>query len=317
MGHDSEIYFGNNILAESTPFEGESDDEPEEWQIVITFHSYGDDSADASRTRAFAVAAIIAPEAIWSSLEAAWVNRNCHFPFHATDCDSDGGIYKERDHKHNKRLYKDCITLLAESGAFGFAYVIDLAGREEFFPDTEPELHYHWCYQRLIYRMAEFFGSRGISKIKFNFDNRVDIVANASAAYSLMVADDEFPYRHVLEERVEFLCSTKYPRIQVGDIYTREVMKHLDNMVGPVKREERKSFTALRETGRFDAQFFMREAWEDKRRKFDEIQQKAGFTFKEYEDWLKLKKRIHNTSNMFEFLAWLNVCDAKRKADGK
>jgi hypothetical protein len=189
-----------------------------------------------------------------------------------------------------------------------------MAGRNEFFPETPKELHYHWCYQRLIYRMAEFFGDRGISKIKFNFDNRLDVVASASVAYSLMVNDADFPYRHLLEERVEFLCSTKYPRIQVGDLYAREVMKHLDNMVGPVKREERKSFTALRQSGRFDAQFYMREAWEDKRRKFDEIQKQAGFTFKEYEDWLQKRNRNHNASSTFEFLAWLSARDAGQLA---
>lgn len=283
---------------------------------MITFHSYGDDSADSLCERSFAVAAVIAPEEIWSSLEAAWVLRNCHFPFHATDCDSDGGIYRHRDHEQNKKLYRDCITLLAESGAFGFAYVIDMAGRAEFFSDTDKELHYHWCYQRLIYRMAEFFGRRGISKIRFSFDNRLDVVTNAKAAYSLMVADDDFPYRNLLEEKVEFLCSTEHPRIQIGDLYAREVMKHLDNMVGPVKREERKSFTALRVSGRFDAQFFMREAWEDKRRKFEEIQKRAGFTFQEYEEWLKQKGRADNIGNRFEFLASLNIRDDKTSYEG-
>jgi hypothetical protein len=278
---------------------------------MTTYRSYGDDSADAECERVFAVAAVVAPEELWSRLEEAWGNINNNLPFHATDCDSDNGIYKERDHQQNKKLYRDCITLLTDSGAFGFAYAIDLAGREEFFPDTDKQLHYHWCYERVIRRIATFLGSRGISKVEFSFDNRLDIVSNAKTVYSLITSDEEFSYRQVLGERVEFLSSAKFPRIQLGDLYAREVMKHLDNMVGPRKREERKSFTALRNSGRFDVEFFMREAWQDKRRKFNDIQKHAGFTFDDYEKWLSRKCRTDNVSNRFEFLAWLDARDAK------
>ena len=129
------------------------------------------------------------------------------------------------------------------------------------------------------------------------------------------MADNEFPFRSVLDEKVEFLSSTKSPRIQVGDLYAREVMKHLDNMVGPVKRDERKSFTALRESGRFDAQFFMREAWEDKRRKFEEIEMRAGFTVREYERWLQQKQHPDSVNNRIEFLTWLTIRDVNADSD--
>jgi len=279
---------------------------------MITLLSYGDDSADAQCERVFAVAAVVAPESLWRPLEEAWLVRNDHLAFHATDCDSDNGIYTNRHHQQNKELYRDCIKLLAESGAFGFAYAIDIAGRDEFFPDTEKELHYHWCYGRLIRNIATFLGRLGITKVEFSFDNRLDIVNNATAVYSLMTSDEEFPYRHLLSKKVEFLSSAKHSRIQVGDLYAREVMKHLDNMVGPVRREERKSFTALRESGRFGAEFFMREAWQDKRRKFDEIQQRAGFTSRDYEQWLCKRGRTDNVGARFEFLASLNLRDAKK-----
>lgn len=282
--------------------------------MLITAHSYGDDSSDETRQRVFTVAAVVASEPAWKDLEGAWVYRNCGFPFHASDCDSNQGIYKNRPNSANKDLYADCIKLLAQSGAWGYGVSVDLAGHREFFPGVDPQMYYHWCFVRVVHYLTEFFGSRRIAdKIEFNFDSRMDACFNASSAYALMAADDSFPYRHIMADKVSFLVSTQNPRIQVGDLYARECMKHLDNTIGPTKRPERRSFITLRETQRFGADMFVRESFEDIRRKWDELQKRAGFSFEEYEAWLKENNRVNNISNQFQFLAWLDIRDAKRK----
>src|SRR5438552_12158561 len=111
-------------------------------------------------------------------------------------------------------------------------------------------------------------------------------------------------------------CSEKNPRIQIGDLYARECMKHLDNMVGPVKRAERKSMTALLETKRFGADLYMREYFEDKKKNFEELERKAGFNQQTYLDWLTKHNLIDNVSNMFRFLTSLDFKD-RNSPNGK
>src|SRR2546430_13267140 len=96
-----------------------------------------------------------------------------------------------------------------------------------------------------------------------------------------------------------FCAPTTIHVYKLGDLFARECMKHLDNMIGPTQRKERKSMTALLETERFGADFYMREAFEDKRKKFSELERQAGFTYQTYTEWLKRTGRIDNVSNRF------------------
>ncbi len=60
---------------------------------------FGDESADETQQRVFAVAGVIGSEGAWAELEAKWVTRNGGIPFHAADCESghgDGGAFSAR-----------------------------------------------------------------------------------------------------------------------------------------------------------------------------------------------------------------------------
>ena len=96
-----------------------------------------------------------------------------------------------------------------------------------------------------------------------------------------------------LFDEISFACSKKQPRIQIGDLLARETMKHLDNIIGPKQRITRKSMTALQETEHFGFNFYMREYFEDLRRKFVELGGKAGISWDLYLSWLK-DRRIHD-----------------------
>jgi hypothetical protein len=54
---------------------------------------FGDESADETKQRVFAVAGLIANEQLWGALEAKWLARTGGIPFHAKDCDSDHNSY--------------------------------------------------------------------------------------------------------------------------------------------------------------------------------------------------------------------------------
>src|SRR5712692_10503716 len=95
---------------------------------------FGDESADETKQRVFAVAGVIGREEQWEQLEARWIARTGSFPFHAKDCESDQGDYKGIDHQQNQDLYKDLAQLLAASGLGGWGFAIDLLAQRQVFP---------------------------------------------------------------------------------------------------------------------------------------------------------------------------------------
>lgn len=267
---------------------------------------FGDDSADETQQRVFAVASVVAEESVWQGLERKWTQRTDGIPFHATDCDSNQGDYAKTPNGENKRLYKDLTILLAESGAWGFGVVVDVAGHREFFPGVHPELSYHNCFHKLINFWVHRAAERKAISIKFSFDTRIQSDFNAGYLYSLLVNDKTQPHRQLMADEVSFMCSRKNPRIQIGDLYARECMKYLDNMFGPVKRPVRKSIQALIDTKRFGGDFYTREHFADMHRKYEEIRRHAGFSQKDYLAWLDCNGLIDNVTNMFRFLSWLS-----------
>lgn len=314
-----QCYQGNNIVAESS---GESDNGCSRSLSIgragtgLFLTAFGDDSADATKQRVFSLACVVAREPAWKALVDAWKDRTEGIPFHATDCDSDQGDYKNKPHSENKALYKDLATILAQSGAHGFGVAVDLAGHREFFPGVPEELSYHFCLIRMIDFFAKLASDWAARELKISLDNRLDVRFNAATLYSLMVNDPSQPHREIMSDELSFLCSSKNPRIQIGDLYARECMKHLDNLLGPVKRPERKSMTALLETKRFGADLYMREYFEDKKKHWHELEQKSGMTQQMYMEWLAEHCLVDNVSNMFKFLDYLHIRD-KNPENGK
>src|SRR4051794_4130150 len=97
---------------------------------------YGDESADETKKRVFAVAGVIGPEPVWEQLDQRWASRTGGVHFHAKDCDSDRGDFANTTHESNKALYRDLTVLLAESGLGGWGIAIDLIARREVFPKS-------------------------------------------------------------------------------------------------------------------------------------------------------------------------------------
>src|SRR4051812_9188847 len=102
----------------------------QEKSVCRMLNVYGDESADGTKRRVFAVAGIVGAEQCWEQLEASWIIRTEGIPFHAKNCESDRGDYKNRPHAENKALYRDLALMLAASGLGGWAFVIDLAAQQ-------------------------------------------------------------------------------------------------------------------------------------------------------------------------------------------
>jgi hypothetical protein len=264
---------------------------------------FGDDSADETQQRTFAVAGVAATDAVWETLEKQWLERTKGILFHATDCESDQGDYANTPHSENQALYKDLVTILAQSGAWGWGAALDLGAYRELFVVNQ-ETGYYKAFLTVIDFFNDLARDRFKEKVKFTFDCRVQSKYNAEMLYDLMVNDSN-PF---LADEISFTSSRKQPRIQIADLMTRETMKELDNRIGPVKRERRRSLIALHETGRFGCDCFLREYFEDMRDKLGELENKdPNFSRTAYVNWLNQANLSDTQNNRIKFLIWFST----------
>jgi len=213
--------------------------------------------------------------------------------------DSDEGDYKRFSHAENKQLYKDLTILIAQSHLHGYGLAIDLMAANRVFPKA-PDFAYYRAFLRVMQVMKNC-AKTNKEVADFTFDIRMESEHNAGLLYGI-TKEYEPEWSPHLAEKVTFEYARKNPRIQVADLLAREVMKALDNHVGPIKRPMRKSWQALRETGRFDAEAYSEEWFSDLKNKYAELERAVGFREQDYVNWLAVRNRQHNITNMFLFV---------------
>lgn len=274
--------------------------EPVQMEAILIY-VYGDESMDESFQRVCSVGGLVGSQSQWETIERKWILRTGGLEFHANDCDSDQGAYMGKDHhKENKSLYKDLTTMLAESGLQGFAVAIDILGMNEVFPS--PTLHermYFRGFIDVIEAMQNHASSVG-EMAEVTFDTRPQSDHNAATLYGQM-RETNIGWKESLAPKISFQCSTD-PRIQMADLFAREAMKDLDNKTGPVKRGTRRSWAALKDTGRFNSHVLGKDHFQELHDEF----YRPGTDYREgpveYDTWLKAKHRQHNDTNFLVFL---------------
>jgi len=198
---------------------------------------FGDESADETRQRVFAVAGLEGAEPEWKALEEKWIARTGEKEFHAADCESEYANDPDpQKHKNNLALYADLATLIARSSLRGFGVALDLAGHREFFPDVPQDISYMKCFTEVLKHFIQNSATSPEHPLEFTFDHRQESEYHAGLLYSSMINWNEWSGRDIfLRTKISF-DSRKNPPIQAADLLARETMKHLDNMVGPVRR---------------------------------------------------------------------------------
>ena len=269
---------------------------------------YGDDSADEKAERVVAVTGVVGTIQAWRSVERQWIAMTNGIPFHAHDCDSDHGDYEKFTHTENKQLYRDLVTLLAESHLWGYGLAIDMAASERVFPGME-DLAYYRAFVEVLQWMKNI-AKKNDEVAECTFDMRMESEHNAGLLYGI-ARESEPEWTSRLSDKIEFAFSRKTPRLQVADLVAREVMKALDNYIGPKKRPIRKSWKALRDTGRFHGDAFSDDWFNGLKKDYPQLQAAVGFNQNDYIQWLAERKRHHNMTNLFLFLRAMTERDAK------
>jgi hypothetical protein len=229
--------------------------------------AYGDESADETGERVFAIGGLFGLRNDWIKFRKQWGRLTDGKIFHATDCDTDHGKhYSRKTHDKNKKLYADLTQLIARSGLIGRGVALCVRDYNELLaPKVNDENPYYLCFQSVIIYLARQSGYLiPKDRIKFTFDRNHKIEYDAGALYDhLMNRDREgFDYIALMHDEIGF-ATNKTIGIQVADLIAREAMKLLDNRIGPKVRPVRISTRALWESGRITFRTLNR-AWCEK-----------------------------------------------------
>jgi len=286
---------------------------------------YGDDGADEKRERVTAVAVIAGYDNWWEELEQKWAARCQGIPFHAKDCESDQRDFRplndsqaEMDaaHKRNKALYRDLVTILAESKVGGIGIAIDLVAQKKILPGSLPLAYYRSFLEALsrVSYVAEQMGE--IAEVTFDISTENEY--NAGLLYSYMRNGDP-KIAKWLHPKISFVQTKNSYRVQTADLLAYEAWKVLDHTVGAIKRK-RASWEALRNTTpqRFETFSYSTDWFTDLRKHLQsgELQKIVGFNEDDYKNWLSHKNRQHSMSNLFHFIDWIRVRDEQQGIQG-
>ncbi len=257
---------------------------------------FGDESHDENRERVFAVAALFGNESDWEGLIRAWSERTMGDEIHAAEIDT----------PQNKNLYRDLIHILATSNLIGWGVAISLENYDSLFPDAVNQMPYYFCLVRVIEHFADIAAvCLPQDKVKFTFDHNEQVQYNAANLYRCMTQFEEWKNYKCLHDEI-FFDSRKSVIIQAADVWAREVMKHMDNAFGPIKRPTRRSFSVLRETSRFAADLYDKHFLQSMKMHIENLTV-PGHTKQEYDKWLCAKKRQDTTEHRIGYLVQLGV----------
>jgi hypothetical protein len=267
-------------------------------------HVYGDDGADAKKERVVAVAVIAGTEEWRQNVENQWIVRCGGIPFHATDCESNQGDYRNIPKEENKAMYRDLTGILASSLLGGIGIAIDLTAQKKIIRGALP-LAYYRAFLECVERVANVAENLG-EIAELTFDIFTENEYNAGLLYS-WARNGDARFRKWLAPKILFVPCGESPRVQAADLLAFEAWKALDHTVGPVKRT-RKSWELLRATQRFETFSYSEEWFRDLRAHLNsgELEKIVGFDESDYKGWLKTTGRQHSVSALFHFLGWIS-----------
>jgi hypothetical protein len=180
----------------------------------------------------------------------------------------------------------------------GYAVATNLVAERAYYPDVP--MIYLRELQGVVDAMRWWAHQHG-EIAECCFDNRVESDFNAALLYANAREIDP-SWKPYLSPKISFESSQGNPRIQVADLFAREAMKNLDNRIGPIKRDPRKSWVVLRDTGRFAMEELDEAYFAAEKQEWDSRLNVDNARFSQYADWLRNTRRQHSLSNVIWFV---------------
>lgn len=276
---------------------------------------YGDDSSDEKGVRTFAVAGIVGTQEEWDAITPAWIEATEGRIFHATDNQSGKKIYESISKAKCDEEYIKLTDILVKSKMFGYGHVVDVAAFKENLADASEEAPYYHCFSHVVMGFAQLgYMSIPRDKVKFTFDRNPQIKYNSNLMLDYLETLSEYDYSKYIDSGEVSFASREMVQIQAADLFTFEVMKELDNQIGPVKRRRRRPLIELKRTGRFRWDAYTRRDFEFIRKHLEYLKKEDPLWCEGYQKWLlKTKRIIDNDSNRMTYMLHLREIEKEKK----
>ncbi|MEO6554339.1 MAG: hypothetical protein ABIO96_07315, partial [Nitrospiraceae bacterium] len=175
------------------------------WFEGVVYTAYGDESADETKQRVFAISGIFGSKSDWNVFRDKWRARTGGKIFHATDCDTDQSTYKATGHAENKKLYADLTRIIADSNLIGHVAVLDLHAYNETVASALHAEPYYYAFYSVVINLAKKAAvSIPRDRIKFVFDRNQQIEYNAGAIYDRIISRP-LPSRELMDDEISFV----------------------------------------------------------------------------------------------------------------
>jgi hypothetical protein len=219
------------------------------------------------------------------------------------------GITESSAISKTKNSTKTWHAMLASSKLIGRAVAIDLIAEREAFSQAL-DINYYKAFAELLEAVKDlclYFRQPAT----FKFDISTSNEYNAGRIYQQF--RDNYPeIVDLFASEIVFGRAKECSRLQVADMLAFEGMKALDNIIGPVKRPERRSWKALAAHNNFQISCYSREYFADLRKKMPELEKKMGYSVNDYWPWLKGRNRQHSISSLVDFTEWQSQQDKQK-----
>lgn len=236
--------------------------------VAVVYCTYGDESRDESSRRVYAVAGAFGLQQHWDALESLWNARLDGKIFHAADCESDMGDFSGIPHEENLSLYRDLITLVAESKIIGHGIAVNVDDYRQHFPSDPEHAPYIWGFGDIVQVSSQLaYLSVPPGEVKVVFDRNEELQFSATEMYRYLIHSRLLPTKNNLFGEIAFACR-RTVGIQVADLLARETMKSLDNQIGPTWRPRRLSYLALKENEKLRVVVYDKRHFDDVKRAF-------------------------------------------------
>ena len=220
---------------------------------VLELKGFYDESGHPQdpKIKVFGFSGCFAPEKLWTAVERQWLTllRKCEIPeFHASDCETGGGIFKKWDKTKRHRLYKKFAKIVARHKLIHVSCVIDLLAYRCLAGDFDPT---HESPYLLAFTASMIATSRETARAKIPPDEKVACIIErqdeyknpAEAAYYALV--DQTPLGKRLMPFPVFAPKKAFVLFQTADLVSYEFAKFHLNRVHDPGRPIRKSFVKM------------------------------------------------------------------------
>jgi hypothetical protein len=280
---------------------------------VVMYCAYGDESRDGTGKRVYAVSGVFGHESDWKAIRGPWKKRLRGIVFHAADCQSGEGEFKNLSETERQGLYRDLVSIFIKSKLIAASGAIAISEYNDVFPRDKKFEHapYLWLFGDIVLEMAQL-ASVSIPRqgIKVTFDRNPSIQHNASLLYDFIRRSPDQRIVRILDDEVSF-ATRKTMGIQVADLIARETMMRLDDELRCIRRV-RGSFAALRNSKRFRFHFLRKNDFEGKKKNLADSPQGNQLSLARYDEWTRDNGIQDCQTNRLRFIDAMRAEEQKR-----